>query len=111
MKNLTATIFLTLAVLIGLTGLNSANAQTVHHVVGVVDYFGDIKIEIVEYFGDEKWEVVGTCSNAPSLKVEIVDYFGDKKIEIVDYFGDKKVCISGANDLDRKTLKLLGLVD
>ena len=111
MKKLNSIISLTLAVFIGLIGSNSASSQTVDFVVGVVDYFGDMKIEIVDYFGDEKWEVVGACSNLPSLKVEIVDYFGDKKIEIVDYFGDKRVCISGANNLDRKTLKILGLIN
>ena len=75
MKKFNSMISLTLAVFIGLIGSNSASSQTVDFVVGVVDYFGDMKIEIV------------------------------------DYFGDKRVCISGANNLDRKTLKLLGLIN
>ena len=75
MKKFNSMISLTIAVFIGLIGSNSASSQTVDFVVGVVDYFGDMKIEIV------------------------------------DYFGDKRVCISGANNLDRKTLKLLGLIN
>ena len=108
MRNLTATICLTSAVLLGSAGIKVSDAQTVHHVIKSVDYFEDIKIKIVDYFEDEKWKTVGACSNSPTLKIKIVDYFEDKKIKIVDYLEDKKVCVTGANNLDRKTQKLLG---
>lgn len=111
MRKLTVILCLTLAVLLGSASSNSSSAQAVHHVVGVGDLFADIKIKIVDLFEDEKWKVVGACSNVPTLKVKIVDLFEDQKIKIVDLFEDKRVCISGANTLDRKTLKLLGLVD
>ena len=39
MKKLTATLRLTIVVLLGSAGMSSAIAQTVHHVVEVVDIF------------------------------------------------------------------------
>lgn len=70
----------------------------------------------------ETWKVVGACSNSPNLTVEILDpdsltYILEdaKKIKIVDNSilssSDKKICITNANDLDKKTLKLLKLMN
>ena len=91
---------LLLTLLIGNFFTKTAVAESVHHIIKSVDIFEDIKIKIVDIFEDEKWKVVGACSNPPSLNVKIVEIFEDKK-----------VCVSGANDLDDETLKLLGLID
>ena len=66
MKRLAAAICLTIAVLLGTTGMSSVIAQMINHAVGAVDIFAD-----------EKWEVVSACPNSPALKVEIVDIFRD----------------------------------
>jgi hypothetical protein len=102
---------LTSAALLGCAGVSFSSAQTVHHVVEITDFLPDETIAVTDFLPDERWQVVGACSNAPTLRVQITDFLPDKRIAITNFLPDKRVCISGANNLDRKTLKLLGLID